>query len=406
MSTTPTLIDRKSFRPSSRLVSAQQVVEQALVAAIRNDNVGTYDQIFTIAAEPLANASRSHGLDHVMLPWLRKVAYDHPAIDLLHDRNVMAAQFNLRATSVLKMASSALESEGIRSLAMKGPVLAALTSAKCRNYSDLDMLVAPKDLERTLTTLQGLGATLFPHGGWKHFHDHRHAQLPVLLPFNVALDLHWHLCSLPQMRRTFSVASANELLDRSQTLSTSMGELNVLDPIDMLIHTAGHAAWSGGDRLGWFVDIDAVTRSNEIDWDEFSKRVHEWRLDALVGDILTQTHELVGTAIPSAVLRALKGGGLGMAFRVANRFSPPSGERALWSSRRLLRLHARRGAVRTAAALTCRAAAVGANRVRGIRTETTPTFQALLPNDEDWRAPYLAFARNTTSADNKKYSHI
>jgi hypothetical protein len=378
---------------SVRTSSAIGSLHAMLLAAVRNDEFDNAHGAVALAPELLVAASRDHGIEHVMLAWLRKVASDHPAIEILQQRNVKAAMFNLRAVTALRAASASLGRAGIRSVALKGPVLAALTNAKCRHYGDLDMLIDPRDLERALIILQETGASLFPHGGWKHFHDHEHAQLPVLLPHNIALDLHWHLCSLPHMRESFRVASATELLGRSRTLSTAMGELHVLDATDMLIHTAGHAAWSGGDRLGWFVDTDAVVRSTEIDWDEVVRRVQLWRLDALVGNVLTQTRALVGSPIPHAVTRSMRGGSLGAALRIANHIRPVHEQRTVRSSRRLIAIHARSGLLRTAAALSVRAATVGTNRVRGIRTETTPTFDPVLANDDDWRGPYLSFAQ-------------
>ena len=41
----------------------------------------------------------------------------------------------------------------------------------------------------------------------------------------------------------------------------------VLGTEDMVLHAAAHAGWSGGERLGWLVDVDSVVRAGGIDWD-------------------------------------------------------------------------------------------------------------------------------------------
>lgn len=364
----------------------------AVQLAVRNDGAReTLDWVYEIPGELLADASGSHGIDHAVVEWLQHVAPGHEAMETISRRNKEAAQFNLRALMALRNAMRALEAADIPSVAVKGPVLATLAERKCRSYNDVDMLVAPKHFKSTLSILTDTGATLFPIGGWKHFYDMKHAQLPLVLPMNVSLDLHWHLCSRPAMRRTWNIASVDELLERCEPLATACGPIQVLERNDMLIHTAGHAAWSGGDRLGWLLDVDAVVKAGSIDWDTVVQRSREWGLQAQVADILSRAKSTVGSGVPDEVVESLRGGGVGLAFRWSDRFQSTSGERPSRSLARMVRLDARKGLGSTLGALSKRLAAAASRRLLGLSTDAEPVIQPITASDVEWREPYFRF---------------
>ena len=379
---------RSSVQPSPTI----DPVLSALTAAARHDaDLSALRWVYDLDPDVLLAASRAHGVDHLVLDWITIIAPDHAVVQVLRRRNVAAARFHLRALAALRGAGRALESAGVRYLAVKGPVLATLApTASSRVYGDLDLLVAPGQLEVALDALTDTGAAFSESAQWRVLLESEHAQVPMLLPVGMSLDLHWDLCSRPHMRRSWNVDGAEALLSRSGSLNTAAGAVPVLDWNDMLIHTAGHAGWSGGDRLGWLVDVDSVVRSGQVDWDIVVNRTRAWSLEPLVGDLLNRTGQLLHTAIPSEVTRALRGGALGSLLRTSDRLFPMTGIHNGRSASRLLRLDTRAGLPSTLGEVRRRAVGAVSRRVRSSGADDLA--KPSQSNDENWRRPYLSFA--------------
>ena len=383
---------RRAPRSSAEPSPTIDPVLSALTAAARHDaDLSALRWVSDLDPDVLLAASRAHGVDHLVLDWITIVAPDHASVEVLRRRNDDAARFHLRALAALRGAGRALEAAGVRYLAVKGPVLATLApTASSRVYGDLDLLVAPAQLEVALDALTDTGAALSDSAQWRVLLESEHAQVPMLLPVGMPLDLHWDLCSRPHMRRSWTVDGAEALLSRTGSLNTAAGAVPVLDWNDMLIHTAGHAGWSGGDRLGWLVDVDSVVRSGHVDWDIVVNRTRAWSLEALVGDVLNRTGQLLHTSIPTEVTRALRGGVLGSLLRTSDRLFPMTGVHDGHSASRLLRLDSRSGLSSTLGVVTRRAIGATSRLVRsdGPDRHVEPSRA----DDANWRRPYLSFA--------------
>lgn len=378
-------------RPSSMASPADPVFACLSAAARHDDDRSAFAWVSTVDGAALVTASRSHGVDHVLLDWMKIVAPEHPAVSILKRRNDEAARFHLRAAVALRDAGSALREAGVQHVAFKGPILAALArSTSCRAYSDLDLMVSPHELELALEVLGRTGAALAPYTGWRNLLETEHAQVPMMLPLAVPLDLHWDLCSRPHMRLSWTVEGAEALIARSVLMDTAAGPATVLEWNDMLLHTAAHAGWSGGDRLGWLVDVDSVVRSGSFDWDTVVKRARAWGLEPLVGDVFRRARDLLGTPIPSETTHVLRGGAVGSLLRSAERLRPMKTKRSDHSPGRILSLDTRSGLVGTLGALTRRSLGYTVRRARGVPKDRV--VEPRRPDDENWRRPYLSFA--------------
>lgn len=384
------------MRARSPKVLRGDAVFSCLSAAARRDtDPSSYGWVAAVDPVALVAASRSHGVDHLLHDWMTIVAPDHGAVPVLRRRSDEAARFHLRALGALRGAGNALDAAGVGYVAVKGPVLATLArTSSCRAYGDLDLLVSPRHLEIALDALTRTGAAMSESAQWQVLYESQHAQVPMTLPLGVALDLHWDLCSRPHMRTSWTVEGAETLISRAGSLDTAVGAVPVLDRADMLLHTSGHAGWSGGDRLGWLVDVDSVVRSGSIDWDTVVNRTRLWGLEALVGDVLNRTGHLLGTPIPYEVTRALRGGALGSLLRSSDRLFPMTGEYDGGSASRLLRLDARSGLASTLGVVARRAYGAASRRTRPV--DPIDVVEPRRPDDENWRRPYLSFA--TTGA--------
>ena len=378
---------------------------RVLVAAVQNHPISPTDAAsLAAAADPdaLFDGCRKHTITHRVLDWLQAWAPDHPTTAMLDETNRSAALLDLRVRGALRSAVGALHDAGIGFVAMKGPVLASIAGGSAiRPYADLDMLVAPEDLEATANALASAGSTVMPYSGWKYMLQQRHGQIPVILPMRVSLDLHWHLCSEPFRRAATSVESARDLIGRAETIDLKGKPVPVLNRVDMLLHTAAHAAWSGGDRLSWFVDVDSVVRwasaaPGGLDWDLVVSRAQAWGVAPFVNDMLTRTAAVIGTAVPTEVTHALGHNSVSRMLRVVERISPLHADRQDHAMARLVRVEVRRNLSATLASVSGRYGNAVLRRVRrdSIEDGESPVVGR---DDEQWRLPYMEFARTDGS---------
>lgn len=389
-------------------VRTPEDIEALLRRILRGDDV---PPAATIDSNALTDASAYHGLDHVVLPWLRTIAPEHQALVELTRRQRAAALFHARTIAALRLLLAALPI-GTPVAVLKGPVLAELTRfGGIRAYGDLDLLVDPHDLPAVVGAAETIGAQLFPFGSWHEWLGAGSGQIPVDLPFGITLDLHWSLLSQPEPRRAFAVDPAAELLRRATSLDIGAERVPVLGAEDLVLHTAAHAAWSGGERLGWLVDIDAtifryegaaggagggaVWVSRTIDWDVVMRRVTAWGLAPLVTDMLARSAAALGWTLPEEVrgpsrgLRIGRGAGLDGLLRFAPRLDGLASRRPEYAPSRLLRIDARPSLPGTLAVLMRRTG-------RAVRRRVAPDLRPIANRAGhdlvDPRGSYLAFA--------------
>ena len=203
---------------------------------------------------------------------------------------------------------------------MKGPVLNELRPGPLvRPYSDLDVLIDPSTLEAALDALLASGAAPIDGWLWQHLLETEHGQVPLVLAFGTSLDLHWHLCSRPSLRWNFEIDAPATLLSRSVPFDVGGSPVPVLSPVDMLLHTASHATWSGGDRLVWSIDVADVVGWFDFDWDTVVRRAHAWGVGNLVSEALRQAVNEAGAVVPPGVIDALRIGGWGRVLATLDR---------------------------------------------------------------------------------------
>lgn len=211
---------------------------------------------------------------------------------------------HLRALVDLTAVLGALESSGIPSLALKGPVLieTAYGDPRLRPYRDLDLLVDPGDLGRALECIEATGATLIDRN-WDFLTKQRRGQLNLGLPFGCVLDLHW--LPLDAASGALEVDSAR-LFGSLVPLDVGGVEILTTSPAHTVVHLALHAAMEGGCRLIWLKDLERVVATSDVDWDEVVRTAQAWKATAAVSLMLGHTSRLLDAKIPTEVLVELK----------------------------------------------------------------------------------------------------
>lgn len=233
----------------SRLLA---VIQDPSLATMATSSPGQWVQIKRLAHQ--------HGLSAV----LAHLCSDYlPADQRVWQRSIVAAHLasHNRLLRQLKSVVAAFDAEGIRSVALKGPVLAAryLNPPFLKVSGDLDILVDEANLQQAGRCLEKIGLKekprTMPWWIWRKRSHHITFEPSALLPDAAPLDLHYRFVWMN------SPISEKELLDRAVLWSGINGlQVRVLNPADEAILLATHAARHVFLRLSWLYDTLMVFR--------------------------------------------------------------------------------------------------------------------------------------------------
>jgi hypothetical protein len=208
---------------------------------------------------------------------------------------------------VLGRLASALEHAGVLWVVLKGPALAELIYGDVsRGYSDIDIMVPPRQLHRAVDALQGAGLT-FAQRNWPLMVRVARAQVTLAFEGTPLVDLHWDLVYKRSTRQRFKLPS-EEILERRRKVQLGTVGAWVLEPTDFAAHVVLHAALSGAHRLHWLVDIERTLSVAPPDWDLFVRRCHDWGVGLPVGVALERARRTLAASVPVGVVDRLAGG--------------------------------------------------------------------------------------------------
>jgi Uncharacterised nucleotidyltransferase len=218
-----------------------------------------------VAAETVA-AAVYHGV--VPLLWAAVEGADAPDAlrAAVRDPYLSLIALQLRLDNLAKVADEALTSAAIAYAVYKGPAVARhYPSPTLRGYSDIDVLVSRRDLDRADAALREAGLD----GGWAGVPD-SYAETAYHRNGMGSLDLHWHVMREEQVRTAFRL-DTDMMLSRARRRSSG-ADLVALDEADELIAVATHACFDGAYRLGWLVDVARLLLAPELDSGELRRR--------------------------------------------------------------------------------------------------------------------------------------
>lgn len=188
-------------------------------------------------------------------------------------------------------------------------VMAGLPTAHGRTFSDVDILVPRTQLEQT-------ESQLMIHG-WQTSHQDPHDQryyrlwsheIPPMRHVRRGTTIDVHHAILPVSGRVKVNNAA--LLASAFPLSRASG-LFVLQPVDMLLHSATHLFHEGelGNGLRDLFDLDSLFRhfgSQPAFWEGLPGRAKELGLGRPLYYAIRYTRELLDTPIPGAVVERVR----------------------------------------------------------------------------------------------------
>lgn len=296
-----------------------------------------------------------------------------------------ALRAHLQGLAMLERVAAVLDPAGIPWLVVKGPVLAAVAHARedLRGYSDLDVLVPPSAFPDALPALERLGGEARVRS-WAFHHRHGAGEVPIVFEDGTVVDLHWHLCNTPELRRTFLIDTGS-LFARARTIPIGATDVRTLDPVDGLLHLGLHTCTSGANRLIWLKDIEGWLAQQAPDTDGIVQRAHRWRVALPLAVMLAKVNHVLGTKIdPDLIHRLAPQPGWRTLFRWLWSMVPPAAARQGPSLDRLVMRSVRTDLPDTAATF-------GRKVGRGIAGRLSRTTeQPLTATDREDRRSYLS----------------
>jgi hypothetical protein len=199
----------------------------------------------------------------------------------------------------------ALESNGIEVICLKGLplLLEAYADEGGRFMSDLDLLVAPEQIDQTVIVLGQLG--------WKpkspEYFLHRAYQLrhseEFVHPSGLECDLHWRL-----FRNSYSAVGFGDLQVTRRSLNLRGQRVWVPSVEYQLLQLMIHGmSWELVPPIRWILDVHLLLKRHAVDWDMVIRRSKECKAILPVGEALRIYDEVLPGEIPAGILRICTG---------------------------------------------------------------------------------------------------
>lgn len=202
------------------------------------------------------------------------------AVEPLREEVRQNTKRNLQSTRELVRVLDSFETEGVRAIPFKGPVLAAEAYGDLnrRTFLDLDVLVHPDDAldaghilrahgydadeEFGLLRRFGLNSPLLADVSECSFHHPERGEVELRWQHG-----HW----------ANPLEAAFEDWWRRREVTTLAGhDVPILSPEDRILTLVTHANKHAWRRLAWLADVTATLQAADVDWDELERRATSW----------------------------------------------------------------------------------------------------------------------------------
>jgi hypothetical protein len=213
----------------------------------------------------------------------------------LYVRNTMEM---LHLRGELERMNKLFTDEGVRSLVLKGPVLADMLygDISARTSGDLDILVAKKDWDKSVHVLLEAGYVLgeqYEDAGdvLKNTERKTHHISYVHPGKNVEIELHWSLNPDTVIEPSF-----DDLWSRRQK-STLSKFIYTLGNEDMFVYLILHGTRHAWTSLRWILDIDRML-GRFLNWNRVCQFFAESKSTVLGGKAIILASNLLGSLLP------------------------------------------------------------------------------------------------------------
>ena len=210
-------------------------------------------------------------------------------------------QRNMGATAKLLKLVGEFQSSEIPVLPFKGPLLAirAYGDLSLRRFGDLDMLIRPADLVRSIELLKANGYSPLTSATWLQKTNWNISDKKDILFTNedgeLPLELHWKLSgshfALP--------LEEDRLWARAESTNIAGHKIPTLSFNDLLLYLCLHGSRHSWERLGWISDINELIGSADaIDWEHLTAEANRLGCRNVLGLGLYLVHDFFGREFP------------------------------------------------------------------------------------------------------------
>ena len=193
----------------------------------------------------------------------------------------------------------ALQHAGVDVMALKGAAVTALYPGGLgtRPMNDVDLLVAPDDVERAVDVLRAQGFAMdgeFPFAVARRI---RHS-VPFRRQDGLEIDLHWHLLA--------QGGDDGAVWRRARSWTLAGTEVLVPAPEDQLLHTCVHGVGFFPAPVRWVADAVLIIRAaGGVEWDILVAHARERDVTVAMAHALRYLRDEIGAAVPPAVIGKL-----------------------------------------------------------------------------------------------------
>jgi hypothetical protein len=172
-----------------------------------------------------------------------------------------------------------------------------------RTLNDVDLLIAPDELERAIRALERAGWVLPSARETRHYLRSSH-HLPIRSPGSPPVDfeIHWNLAQELRFR-----VDGDGLRRRALPLTVAGRAVRRLDDHDFVAHLLLHHFTHYFDRtLKWAVDMHLTSAAPGFDWTAVARRVREWGATAAAGMAVVHLAKVLPDWLPETIRGELR----------------------------------------------------------------------------------------------------
>lgn len=299
-----------------RSVAARREHELLLLCARTRADVEDAARIKTLARAGLDwNYLVGLARRHTVLPLLRRQLEAHAGgsvppevIQGLRESFRRNAARNLLLAGELLRLTKLLEDEGVRTLAYKGPALAACAygDLSLRRFIDLDIIVRRRDVPRAAELLRSHGFDA--HAGLSRAQQETLLRTQHNLAFTrdggrLSVELHWDVAA----RRFAALPLDEDVWARAVVVGLCGGVVRTLAAEDLLVALCVHGAKHFWERLAWVCDLNELLRANpNLDWPLALGRAGQAHVERMLLLGLRLASSLLGAPLPEDVRRRVR----------------------------------------------------------------------------------------------------
>jgi putative nucleotidyltransferase-like protein len=224
----------------------------------------------------------------------------HKVLEAFRRRYERNARKNLRLAFELTRILECLSACGVDAIPYKGPVLAEILygDVGLRQFSDLDILIRPRDLTRASAAVQELG--------YKPTHQltRRQEQACMANGYERAFDgplgknlleVQWRI-----VPKFYSIdLEVEDLFERSSSTALDGWQGRTLSPEDLLLVLCVHAAKHSWVRLSWLCDMARTLQTQTMDFEVVRSRTTELGITRIVGISVGLANRLLKMPVPA-----------------------------------------------------------------------------------------------------------